>query len=240
MIFLDEVHLVLDVDFRYSLSKILQIMRTLSLHVPWILMTGSLPPTTRTNLLELFGSNLTLQEGNPLNPILKLTSSHCRGRSEALAELKELLQNNPKAIVFSKTIVEGQKLASELKMRFFSSTTSDLEKKSIIHDLEAEKIQGLVATSSFGVGLDFDFELSCHWEGFYSLSNLYQESHRAGRKRPGQSHLLSFGPLTEDERKYLEHCKRQVLNYHLTGSSGEPCLSSWRHRNCSTCETMKG
>ncbi|MFT5356781.1 MAG: ATP-dependent DNA helicase RecQ, partial [Polyangiales bacterium] len=92
-----------------------------------------------------------------------------------------------KAIIYCSTRKHTEKVASDLASAGFSSRhyhagRTKIQREKAQHAFAAGRVRVLVATSAFGMGIDFpDVRLVAHFQSPGSLEAYYQEAGRAGR-----------------------------------------------------------
>lgn len=253
-IFVDEAHIVASwgKSFRPDLQRIPGLVRALRQGAPelrTVLLSATVDASTRTLLLEQYAPDrragetfLEIVEGAPRTEFDLVAHGFdtADARRRALMALVDYL---PRPALIYMTQVEdakalGQRLSSDggyRRVAVFTGETSGPERHKIINDWRDGKIDLVVGTSAFGMGIDkSDVRVVVHACVPEGASRYYQEIGRAGRDGHQALALLLHAP--EDERLAVRLAIGQVLN--------EAAAPRWRdmiaHRRLSPMSEIAG
>ncbi len=185
-------------------------------------------------------------------------------KNNAVKQLIHFLQTYPNeaGIVYCATRSATEKLAEKLKSqgqkaRCYHGGLSATERSSVLNDFRHEKINIVVATIAFGMGIDkSNVRFVVHYHLPKSIENYYQETGRAGRDGMPSQALLLYDPSDgglirhhinqircskqrEIESQKLNHmigfaeamtCRRQLLLNYFDEKLLEPC------KHCDVCD----
>ncbi|XP_042384108.1 ATP-dependent DNA helicase Q-like 3 isoform X2 [Zingiber officinale] len=132
---------------------------------------------------------------------------------DSYADLSNLLKSNRNAcsIIYCLERASCDDLSSYLSKNGISSAVyhaglSSKLRTSVLGDWLSSKVQVVVATVAFGMGIDRkDVRIVCHFNIPKSMESFYQESGRAGRDRLSSRSILYYGL---DDRKKMEFILR--------------------------------
>ena len=162
-------------------------------HQPFrtVLMTATLSPSSTDLIVDLFGNPgpLEIAISNRLRPEPGYWSAEFSGLDLRTKGIVESVLNLPRpAIVYCSRPIFAKKLYKELldvgfkRAAVFSGDTSDNERKSVLAGFREEKLDLVVATSAFGLGVDqSDVRTVIHACVPETIDRYYQEVGRAGR-----------------------------------------------------------
>lgn len=150
---------------------------------------------------------------------------------DKLRELYHFLAANPStSIVYAYSRKQTEYLAQQLeslgiKAHFFHAGLAAVEKRSRIQDWKNQTVDVMIATTAFGMGIDFgQVRKVAHWDLPESIENYCQEIGRAGRDgAPAEALLLykenDLKALKEriignwPEEPFLHQCYNKLANY---------------------------
>src|SRR6266851_230912 len=138
-------------------------------------------------------------------PALTLRVIRCRGERAKRDRLRSLLgTTGQQALVYVGTVSAAEELAAELGVACYHGRQGTEVRRRIQDDFTAGRIQVVVATSAFGMGVDIAGVrrvIQYHLPG--SLEAYYQEAGRAGRDgRPAECTLL-YSPADRDLQSFF-------------------------------------
>ena len=150
---------------------------------------------------------------------------------DKLRELYHFLATNPStSIVYAYSRKQTEYLAQQLtslgiKAHFFHAGLPTVEKRSRIQDWKNQTVDVMIATTAFGMGIDFGHVRKvAHWDLPESIENYCQEIGRAGRDGAPAEALLLFKDtdlvvLKEriignwPDTRFLHQCYNKLANY---------------------------
>ncbi|XP_019415168.1 PREDICTED: ATP-dependent DNA helicase Q-like 3 isoform X10 [Lupinus angustifolius] len=228
LVAIDEAHCISTWghDFRPSYRK-LSSLRSHLPDVPILALTATAAPKVQKDVVE------SLQMQNPL--ILK--SSFNRPNIYYEVRYKDLLDdayadlsNTIKSMGDVCAIVYclERSMCDDLSLRLshngiscaaYHAGLNNKVRTSVLDDWISSKIQVVVATVAFGMGIDRkDVRIVCHFNIPKSMEAFYQESGRAGRDQLPSTSLLYYGV---DDRKKMEFILRNSGSKKLQSSSSQ-------------------
>ncbi len=261
---IDEAHCIAQwgQGFRPEYGSLGLIRRQFS-QIPIIAMSGTADADTQKEILSSLNLNApkTLQQSyNRAN--IEITISQKRLAKKQLLNFISNAANVNSGIVYCRSRKKVEELSAWLngqgiKSLFFHANIPDNDKANNIRRFANETGIVMVATSAFGMGLDFDhIRFVVHMDLPNNLESYYQEIGRSGRDGRAAKALLLYGlqdvlalmqfemevnqaSILDWERtlsfcKVLEErgCRRKNILAHF-GESIEPC------GNCDRCNTKK-
>jgi superfamily II DNA helicase RecQ len=161
-----------------------------------ILMSATFSPQNIETLDVLFGPTDTIQMVSAvhLRPEPRYWAYKARNESEKRSLVLELLNHVPRPFILYVTERRDADIWASLlrqsgnyeRIACFTSDTPNAQRKKIIDDWDENGLDGIVATSAFGVGMDkFDIRTIIHATIPESLDRFYQEVGRGGRDGKG-------------------------------------------------------
>ena len=208
---IDEAHLVAQWgdEFRPSFQMLAGLRRGLLRFVPetcepfnTLLLSATLAGETLETLANLFGpvSDVQVISAVQLRQEPDYWFHRVQSRGEKMANLLEAVRHAPRpSIVYVSERADAEQIARLLRdslgltrIAHFHGETSAVTRKSIIDDWSDNKLDVIVATSAFGVGIDkTDVRCVIHACVPETLDRFYQEVGRGGRDgRPSVSLVI--------------------------------------------------
>ncbi|XP_041005568.1 ATP-dependent DNA helicase Q-like 3 isoform X1 [Juglans microcarpa x Juglans regia] len=211
LIAIDEAHCISTWghDFRPSYRKLSSLRNRLP-DVPILALTATAVPKVQQDVIE----SLCLQNPLVLKSSFNRPNIYYEVRykdllDDAYADLSNLLKvtGDVCAIVYCLERTTCDDLSAHLSKTGISSAAyhaglNNKVRTSVLDDWISSKIQVVVATVAFGMGIDRkDVRIVCHFNIPKSMEAFYQESGRAGRDQLPSKSLLYYGM---DDRKRME------------------------------------
>lgn len=207
---IDEAHLVTQWgdEFRPAFQALAGLRNSLlrqSGNVPFrtLLLSATFTPETIETLANLFGppERVQMVAAVHLRPEPQYWWTHTTSADEKKNRVLEALRHAPRpfilyvttrrdALAWYKTLTFS---SGYQRIRRFDGTTPDEERKAIIDAWVANQLDGVVATSAFGVGIDKqDIRTIIHATIPETLDRFYQEVGRGGRDGKPSVSLLVY------------------------------------------------
>jgi len=255
LIAIDEAHCISQWgnDFRPAYLDC-AILRDLAPDVPIIALTATATPEVARDIVE----NLKLQDF-----YLEKTSFSrdnitllVKFNDDKSYQLKQELSKTKKSsIVYVRTRRNTIELSNFLNYQAISATyyhggLSKKEKDNRLEDWLGDKVQVIVATNAFGMGIDKpDVEVVVHYQIPDSIENYFQESGRAGRNGEPAKAILITNNADENQVKgqflsglptvaFLRQLYNRLNNYFQI-SYGEISLEVYSLNFNTFCDTYK-
>jgi superfamily II DNA/RNA helicase len=209
---IDEAHLVSQWgdDFRPAFQALAGIRNALQRHTQFsavrtLLLSATFTPDTVASLASLFGppDRVHMISAVHLRPEPQYWFYPANSSHEKQERVLEALQHAPRPFILYLTTREDatrwhQLLQTRLgltRTACFHGETSDQQRKSILKSWTENKLDGVVATSAFGVGIDkADVRTVVHATIPEALDRFYQEVGRGGRDGCPSVSLLVHNP----------------------------------------------
>ena len=210
-IVIDECHLsIIWTDFRLVYNLLIT---NKGLNEFLLLLTATLPPYMEQKINLFFGNEFsvirkTTERLNIKYQVIKDNNNNLDNTiTTYLSSIITNLNTNERIIIFCSTINEVEELSLKINMNFTNISNSyhgkliNEDKEIIQNDWVQGKIQIIVATKAFGMGIDYpDISHIIHKGPSSSLIDYVQESGRAGR---GGSTSLSIIFTSDDYNKNI-------------------------------------
>jgi ATP-dependent DNA helicase RecQ len=167
-----------------------------------LLLSATFTPETIDTLANLFGppDRVQMVAAVHLRPEPQYWFYRAQSRTEKQERILEALRHAPRPFILYVTTREDAatwhrilKNAGLERIQRFDGGTSGPERKNIIADWVSNKLDGIVATSAFGVGIDkADVRTTIHATIPETLDRFYQEVGRGGRDGMPSVSLLVY------------------------------------------------
>lgn len=194
---IDEAHIVdswgagFRTDFQFLASYRTQLLTRSAGQLRSLLLSATIKPSTARLLKQLFGRGGRFYEvsANRLRPEPSYWFSFSQYRQTRESRVLEALRYLPRPLILYVSTLDDashwRKLLSGLDFRrvaMFTGNTNDDDRLKLIRDWNSSKIDIMVATSAFGMGVDkSDVRAIVHACLPENIERFYQEVGRAGR-----------------------------------------------------------
>jgi ATP-dependent DNA helicase RecQ len=138
-------------------------------------------------------------------PTLTLSVIRCRGDRAKREELRRLLPGaTQQALIYVGTVRAAEEVAADLGVACYHGRQDALLRRRIQEDFTAGRINVVVATSAFGMGVDIaGIRRVIHYDLPGSLEAYYQEAGRAGRDGRQAECTLLYSPADRDLQAFF-------------------------------------
>lgn len=261
LIAIDEAHCISEWghDFRPDYRGLTNI-RKIFPNVPIIALTATAIPKVRQDIVSL----LQLQNPQTFQTSFNRENLHyvLRNDVDKWEEMTSWLKKyqGESVVIYCLSRKSTEQVASDLQQVGFSAVAYhaglDKDKRTSIQDqFLKDKVQIVVATIAFGMGIDKpNIRLVIHYDMPKSMEGYYQETGRAGRDGLDSHCVLFFDESSPNiywrfiNRMEDEHAKKmseQKLNQMITFCESNSCRRKWvleyfaeeyDEKNCESCD----
>ncbi len=273
---IDEAHCVSQWghDFRPEYMRLAELREVTGLrNVPMIAATATATPRVEAELIRsLQLRDPVVVRGDFRRPNLAFSVRHVASDAERLAATIDALERatlrgrsgSGRAIIYCSTRKKTESVADELKAAGFAAGHYHAGRTALARDrmhssFAAGRTRVLVATSAFGMGVDYpDVRVTIHYQTPGSVEAYYQEAGRAGRDGEPSDCLMLFGPgdlvtqrrlgerggsrngrledalATIERYAHARRCRQQLLCAHFGAAHDTIC------ERCDTCVDPEG
>lgn len=265
---IDEAHCVSEWghDFRPEYMRLRELRDVV--HVPTIALTATATPRVMAEIVQsLQLRSPAIVRGDFRRPNLAFEVQQHKGDETRYAATIEALDgagvravHGGRAIIYCATRKKTEAVAERLKEAGFAAAHYHAGRTALARDraqrgFSSSKTRVLVATSAFGMGVDYpDVRVIVHFQAPGSVEAYYQEAGRASRDgAPGRCLLLFGASDLMTQRRLAEHgggshrrddalvaleryananqCRQLLLCAHFTGTHD--------HAMCGTCDVCR-
>lgn len=207
---IDETHLVIDwgmnfrPEFQFLPAFISKLKELSGRGITTLLLSATITEKDRNVLYELFGCEGMIEfRGDELRPEIEYYSKYCRTENDRINTIMKLIKTVPKpAIIYVGTVAQSKMIFKEIKdqigyerIGLFHSEKSDLDKESMLEKWKKNKIDIMIATSAFGMGVDkSDVRTVITAYTPENISRFYQEVGRSGRDGYSSLNFILYCP----------------------------------------------
>ena len=212
LIAIDEAHCISEWghDFRPAYRQC-SLLQELHPNVPTIALTGT---ATQKVAIDILG-NLAIPKAKVYRDSLERKNiifrvEHRQDKNYGVVQALEGSTKN--AIIYVRSRKDTVVLSSYLNQKrdratYFHGGLTHFEKREKLNAWQQNKVQVMVATNAFGMGVDKpDVETVIHYQLPDSIENYYQEAGRAGRNGESAKAILMVNPND------IERAKNQFLD----------------------------
>ncbi|KAI6679753.1 hypothetical protein NL676_033634 [Syzygium grande] len=231
LIAIDEAHCISTWghDFRPSYRKLSSLRNHLP-GIPILALTATAVPKVQNDVMQSLGMQSPLVLTSSFNrPNIYYEVRYKDILDDAYADLLKKLKTSGAvcSIIYCLERTMCDNLSAYLSGNGISCAAyhagqNDKLRSSILDDWISSKIQVVVATVAFGMGIDRkDVRIVCHFNIPKSMEAFYQESGRAGRDQLPSTSILYYGI---DDRKRMEFILSKAKNKKSQKSSSQDGL----------------
>lgn len=262
LIVIDEAHCVSSwgYDFREDYMKLDQ-LKTIFPNVPVLTLTASADNITKKEIIDVFNINNVFEtsiERKNLNYFIEKKIKNGFDQVEKIISKYK----NKQGIVYCFKKDDVNNLVKQLKLNKikaepYHADLKDDKKKKVLKDFIDNKIDVVIATIAFGMGVDkSNIRYIIHKDIPKTIENYYQETGRAGRDGLSSDVILLYSKrdsiimdfiLNNSNRKFVEKnkfnlmrkfietsiCRKQVLNWYFDNHI------TYKNNNCKSCDICK-
>ena len=197
MLVIDEAHLIdsWGIKFRPAIQRLSDFRHLLiekDNNINTVLLSATLKPHTIASIRKLYSSKLDkfhIYNGSDIRREHDYVRNITKDKEERIRFVSKILRLLPRPLIlYTTTVLDAEEIYQHLRhlgvkrIRCFTGRTGGNEREEIIRDWRNDRIDIVVATSAFGLGIDkSDVRAIIHATVPESLDRLYQEMGRGGR-----------------------------------------------------------
>lgn len=217
-IIIDEAHIVSDWgEFFRTEFQFLSVFRRRLLEVTnkglkTVLLSATITDSTESTLKSLFseGENFIQIRGDSLRNEITYYKCRCVNENQRKSRVLDILKILPRPIIIYVPVIEKATEYYELlknegydRVKTFTSLTKAEERKSILHNWNEDRIDIIIATSAFGMGVNKkEVRAVIHTFIPENIDRFYQEVGRGGRD--GYNSLSFIFTSLKDDEDYIK------------------------------------